>query len=138
MERLLKHKKMVAVIAIIAAVLVSMAMILPSYAGVAEDMISAASSNGNAAKGTSGGKSFTGSESGNDYSSWSMSKTKAFEVPKEFSVRLHSYYDADNYAPTKLSASGNLTSKQVCMKDRSDRTLSMDPDDGPIFKLSSK
>ena len=139
MERLLKHKKMVAVIAIIAAVLVSMAMILPSYAGVAEDMISAASSNGNAGLNGSGSDIFRrggGGTSQNDYSSWSMSKTKAFEVPKEFSVRLHSYYDADNYAPTKLSASGNLTSKQVCMKDRSDRTLSMDPDDGPIFKLS--
>ena len=135
MQHIKRHKKLTAFLAVIAALLVAFAMILPSYGGEAEGLIAAAKANGNVAEGTAGGRVFIG-QGKNNYSSWSMSKTKAFEVPKEYAVRLHSYYNAEKYKPTKLDATGNITKRVTCMKDSSGRTLVMDPDDGPIFKLS--
>ena len=144
MNKLKKHRKLTAVLVIIAVILVGAAMLLPAFANTAEDLISSASGNG--AAGNNNFHFTNGNGGKNQYSSWGLPKNTAFEVNKEYATRLQSIYNTNGkYAATSVQASGNTTSDVKCVwhadsksdnPDAANKTYTLDPDDGPIFKLN--
>jgi fimbrial isopeptide formation D2 family protein/uncharacterized repeat protein (TIGR01451 family) len=141
MEKLKKHKKLTAVLVVIAAILVGASMLLPSFAATGEDLIKAASANGSAANSDAYKNK---NRNQHHYSSWDLPKQDAFEVDPEYATKLRSNYSATKYAPTKVEASGNTKTDVKCVLHKTagtgistpGKTYTMDPDDGPIFRLS--
>jgi fimbrial isopeptide formation D2 family protein/uncharacterized repeat protein (TIGR01451 family)/LPXTG-motif cell wall-anchored protein len=143
MENIKKHKKLCAVIAVIAAIIVAIAMLVPSFAASGADLIKSTEENAGTASSGDNARFYTrnAGKGGGKYSSWNMDRVNAFAVDSEHGMRLVSDYNADDYPKTEVQASGNVGKKVHCVwvaesanHPEADRT--MDPDDGPIFKLS--
>lgn len=144
MEKIKKHKKLTAVLAVIAAVITALAMMLPSYATSGTELIKEASEAGSAKEGS---RIYpNANDHHNYYSSWGLPDSRAYEVPKEYASRLTSiYHPKADYPATEVEASGNVKSKVKMVwyaesktenPEDAGKTYSLDPDDGPIFKLS--
>lgn len=71
------------------------------------------------------------------YSSWNQPRTKAFEVPEEYSMEILSTKDDTGESPaTSLKVSGNVKSKVKAVYNAlRDQTLCLEPENNVIFKL---
>ncbi len=137
MDRI-KHKKTIAILAVLAAVIMEFAMLYTSFAeNAAETIISEANNNGKLGDQQSTSyHDYIGQPTNNTFSSWDLSVSDAFEVPMQYATRLHSYYDTNGeYPATKVQASGDVGETVHCVLNKGDEYY-LHKETGTIFNLS--